>query len=49
MKQRDNICLYFMQYANRVLLSKLREMRKRATRNARVDQISTQDALKSYL
>lgn len=28
MKQKDNICLYFMQYANRVLLSKLRETSK---------------------
>lgn len=33
LKQRHKICLYFMQYANRVLLSKLREMRKWETAN----------------
>lgn len=33
LKQRHKICLYFMQYANRVLLSKLRETRKWETAN----------------
>lgn len=33
LKQKHKICLYFMQYANRVLLSKLREMRKWETAN----------------